>query len=57
MVIMKFSLFFETQEHEMYTRYYIRSFYNSKAHNLLQPQVAIEDLLQKVVEEVNNMAP
>ena len=43
MVIMKFS---ETQEHEMYTRYYIRSFYNGKAPNLLQPQVAIQDLLQ-----------
>ena len=43
MVIMKFS---ETQEHEMYTRYYIRSFYNGKAPNLLQPQVALADLLQ-----------
>ena len=32
MVIMKF---FETQEHEMYTRYYILSFfYNGKTHNL-----------------------
>ena len=48
MVIMKFS---ETQEHEMYTRYYIRSFYNGKAPNLLQPQVAIEDLLQKVADK------
>ena len=33
MVIMKFSS--ETQEHEMYTRYYILSFfYNGKTHNL-----------------------
>ena len=55
MVIMKFSS--ETQEHEMYTRYYILSFFTMAKHIISQPQVAIEDLLQKVVEEVNNMAP
>ena len=45
MVIMKFSS--ETQEHEMYTRYYILSFFTMAKHIISQPQVAIEDLLQK----------
>ena len=51
------SFLWDTRTRNVYTLLYSIFFYNGKAHNLLQPQVAIEDLLQKVAEELNNMVP